>query len=174
MNFIAYFNSLDWYFKDVWYALVGLWFISGIGISLILKKFGRTAWTGYIPVYNVFQLYSMAGHGTNFVIALILILARIVIKYGGLVFALTNHNDAYFAGAKLMSASMLIIQIAMHYIMCDALAKKFGEPKQISIGLFFLLPLLVILLGTGPYIVEQTQEKAICQKSFSRISMARS
>ena len=108
--------------------------ICAIGNWKVFTKAGEEGWKAIIPIYNNYVSYKISWNTKMFWIMLgCLVINFLCSKIGGFVGTL--------GGLFSLAATILT------FIQCTKLAKAFGHGIGFAIGLFFLNPIFVILLG---------------------------
>lgn len=97
---------------------------------LIFIKAGEPGWKSIIPVYSVYVQYQLTWKG-----------------YIGIIWCVLLIAGRVFSGAvgSIISIAAFVIQcIAM-----NKLAKSFGHGTGFTVGLIFLTPIFLMILGFG-------------------------
>ncbi len=107
------------------------WILQIIAVWKIFKKAGEKGWKSIIPIYNQVMLFKISGISPWFVLALIILYVLTVVP----------NTIVHFI---IMILSM-IIQIYQYCM----LAKSFGKGTAFTLGLIFLNPIFLMILGFG-------------------------
>lgn len=117
-------------------AAVCIWYIFLIaGYWKIFKKAGELSWKALIPFVNTYTRYKISWTPKMFWIFIALNLA------GG-----AFPEDAGFILATAGAAAS-IAALAISALSCGKLARAFGHGTGFAVGLFFLEPVFVLILG---------------------------
>ncbi len=112
----------------------------------LFKKAGEKGWKSIIPVYNIFTSYKIAWKPVWFWIYLVVNFAYL--SFDSLAGAVSNSQTA--ATVLLAIAALLAIASFVIWVMYNnKLAKAFGHGAGFTIGLIFLNPLFILILGFG-------------------------
>ncbi len=117
----------------VWYVLqvVAYW--------KIFTKAGQPGWKSIIPVYNVYTQYKIAWSGKMFWLFLILaVAANVVAGMAG------DNSILSLVGVILMLCAAVISVVGVH-----KLSKAFHHGVGFTLGLLFLNPIFMLILGLG-------------------------
>ncbi len=102
----------------------------------IFNKFGEPGWKSLIPFYNWYILYKYSWNPTMFWVVLISTLVSVTLAmFGGVLGAL----------GILMILATCVIPIIRYY----KLSKCFGHGILFTLGLLFLRPIFLSILGFG-------------------------
>lgn len=114
-----------------------------VGQWKVFEKAGEAGWKSLIPIYNLFVLWKIAGKSFGRLILTIIV--------GYLIAALCG---ILLKGAGVLIAAIIILAIGIDVIVetarfCGALSKSFGHGSGFAVGLFFLQPIFLMILGLG-------------------------
>ncbi len=114
----------------VWYVLqvVAYW--------KIFKKAGEAGWKSIIPVYNLYIQYKISWSGTWFVVFLACTVVGSI---------LSTFSGAVYVIGLILAAIGAIVGLYSSY----KLSKAFGHGGGFTIGLIFLSPIFILILGFG-------------------------
>lgn len=119
------------------------WVLQAIGKSLVFKKAGRTPWHGFIPVLSDWHQLDLSW---NEMIAWFWV-ATVVIC--GLF--LSGAVNAIFHIKPYIHDALTIVAVVTLYIVmiidCYQLGKAFKKNFFFVLGLFFLFPIFMLILG---------------------------
>lgn len=125
-------------------AVLGLisYLLSSFARMKLFTKAGEAGWKGWIPFYGEYVLYEISWAGKYYWIFLALT---------ALQFVLSMNSNTIMA---LLSFMAVTVAAALRFIQSIRLAKAFGKGVGTSIGLFFLPPVFLLILGLGnaPYL----------------------
>ena len=103
----------------------------------LFKKAGEPGWKSIIPVYNGYILYKISWKPMMFWITLaISIVAGILYSIG---------SDV----ATVIGALLLIVGVVIEIMQIHKLSKAYGHGVGYTIGLIFLTPIFMLILGLG-------------------------
>lgn len=103
----------------------------------IFKKAGEAGWKALIPIYNVYIQYKLTWKAMMF-------LPVVVLGLGGA--AMMNSEQT---GIMLMGIAMALVGLVFEIIGLSKLSKSFGHGGGFTLGLVFLNPIFVLILGFG-------------------------
>lgn len=102
----------------------------------IFTKFGEPGWKALIPFYNQYILFKYSWNPTMFWAVLI----------GGFVsVVLSMFGGALSVLGTLVNLAVLVVSIIQSY----KLSKSFGHGVPFTLGLLFLNPIFLLILGFG-------------------------
>lgn len=122
--------------KQVSIILILIYILCIIARWLIFIKAGESGWKSIIPLYNVYVQYQLTWKGSMAIIMMALLFTSRVFSELGIP----------------LSAIGSILDIAAFVIQCIAmnkLAKSFGHGAGFTVGLIFLTPVFLMILGFG-------------------------
>lgn len=105
---------------------------------MVFTKAGEAGWKSIIPFYGDFVFYRICWDTRFFWISLVLSLIR----------QLLDKDDAGFFLSVVVFLLGLVIA-AIDFLFCCQLAKAFGKSIGFALGLFFLKPIFMMILGFG-------------------------
>lgn len=113
--------------------------LSIIGICKVFKKAGRPAGFAFIPFYSTYVSFDIAGCKNMFwaylAVTVINYICSSIISYSGSI------------GALICMLMCLIANVVISIIWNVKLAKAFGRSGGFGVGLFFLSPIFMMILG---------------------------
>ena len=118
----------------------------------IFAKAGEPGWKSLIPIYNTYIFYKIVGM-KNYFWGLICatILASIIAGVTG--FDTNNMQNNSLTGANLFGAIVYlvygIVALVISIIYCNRTSKAFGHGIGYTLGLIFLQPIFLLILGFG-------------------------
>lgn len=131
-----------------------------IALWKIFTKAGIKGWKSLIPIYNLYCAYKMVGISPLWVLWQFLSVAAYIIA---LVCALGDRAEAYFNSADatlpkdvitngwviatIIIAAIISIYINIRYAI--RLARAFSKGNGFAVGIFFLQPIFLLILGFG-------------------------
>lgn len=122
---------------------ISCWALQAIGKCLVFKKAGKTPWHGFIPVLSDWHQLDLSW---NRMIAWfwVIILVITALFLSGIVRAIIPIKPYIHDSLTIVFVmTLLIIMI----IDCYQLAKAFGKNFFFVLGLFFLFPIFMLILG---------------------------
>lgn len=134
------FTSLPWhnyygFFSFVWYVLLAM------GLYQIFQKAGEQGWKAIIPIYNLYICFKIAGREGFFWIWILVTLGA------GLCSWMSGFILLFWMGiiAWILSLCAVLLLADMWY----CLAQMFGHGFLFALGLIFLNPIFIMILGYG-------------------------
>lgn len=118
------------------------WLLQVIANWRIFTKAGEAGWKSIIPVYGDYVSYKIAWQTTYFWIVLILGIISSVV--GGFV-----NPDGSNAILLVIVSLIRIVTVIIGIFYSLKLAKAFGKGTGFAIGLIFLQPIFMLILGFG-------------------------
>ncbi len=129
-------------------AVIGLiaYFLTSFGYMKVFQKAGEAGWKGWVPFLCDFTAYKLSWETRFFWI----FLAMTVVQ-GVLQTAFSGNTNLFLS---LLNLALVVGLAAVRFMQCIRLAKAFGKGMGFSIGLFFLPPVFLLILGLGnaPYL----------------------
>ncbi len=117
----------------VWYVL------QVIAYWRIFTKAGQPGWKSIIPIYNVYTQYKISWSGGMFWVFLILsVAANVVAGMAG------EGSTLAIVGTVLMICAVLVSLVSVY-----KLARSFHHGLPFTLGLLFLSPIFMLILGLG-------------------------
>lgn len=119
-----------------------MWVFQIIAYWKMFTKAGVPGWKSIIPFYNQYVMYKLTWKTSWFWITLI-----VAVVYG--VFTSLNQNfpdNMLYAVLLLISA---IIALVITIISYHKISKAYGHGAGYTVGLLFLWPIFVLILGYG-------------------------
>ncbi len=120
-----------WSLLFVWYILqiIACW--------RIFTKGGERGWKSLIPIYSTYIQYKLTWNSQWFLVTLICVTLNLVFS-----------NSTNMAGAMVSSIAS-IVALFVHAISYFKLSQAFGHGIGFGIGLIFLNPIFMLILGFG-------------------------
>lgn len=112
----------------IWYVVLV------IAMWKMYAKAGEAGWKSLIPIYNTYIMYKLSWSPNMFWITLVLNVVGIILSAVGLSFV-----------SLVCSLVVLVIGI----IQLSKLSKAFGHGIGFTLGLLFLNPIFMLILGFG-------------------------
>jgi len=138
--FLNIFTSLQWnnfygVFSFIWYVLLVL------GLYQTFEKAGEQGWKAIIPIYNLYICFQIACKPSYFLVWAVLGLMA------GLCSWLSGFALLFWLGAFSWILSILSMLVLAY--MWYNLALSFGYDFLFALGLIFLNPIFIMILGFG-------------------------
>jgi hypothetical protein len=122
-----------------------------IGEWKVFKKAGLAPWTSLIPIYNMYcHIVEVAKLHWGYFAAIIIvpIISRFVVRL-----AYSFYDIIGYGSYRTISTGFTVITslalFAINIIMCSKTSKNFGKGIGFTIGLIFLFPIFIFILGFG-------------------------
>lgn len=131
LAFIGAFSVIILIVGIIWYVL------GAIACMKMFTKANEAGWKGWIPILNTYTIYSICWEGKFFWIWFVL---RIVEAYT------VNSQNTVVA---VLNAVAMICATVINLIRSLRLSKSFGHGVGFGIGLLFLEPIFLLILGFG-------------------------
>ncbi len=93
--------------------------LSIVALWKLFKKAGKPGWASIIPIYNIVVLFQIVNISPWLILLMLIPIVNFVV--------------------------MLVLSI----VVCSRLAKAYGKGTGFAIGLFFLYPIFILILGLG-------------------------
>jgi hypothetical protein len=141
-----------------------------IGEWKVFKKAGLAPWKSLIPIYNIYcHIVDIARmHWIYFVVIIIIpIFSRFAIRFLYLFYGMFSYGlYRYIFKISYVVTSLAIMTI--NIIMCSKTSKNFGKGIGFTIGLIFLFPVFILILGFGNAIFNPVEANFITPKSLPK------
>ncbi len=131
----------------IWLFSAGIWLLAFtvlfyllqiIAQWMLFKKAGEGGWKSLIPVYNYYTLFKITwSRSAFFVMAVLMVGSAVLLQY-------TDSGICQVFG-KIFSALVSLITIIETY----KVSRAYGHGFPYFLGLLFLEPLFVMILGLG-------------------------
>lgn len=110
------------------------------GLFSLFEKAGQNGWAAFIPFYNMYIAFKIAGKQPSFPIWLMCFACTAIMGVIGKVIPLIPSLVSGIAG---------LIQLVILFDMWYSLSLHFGHSIGYALGLTFLNPVFILLLGYG-------------------------
>ena len=130
------------------FLAVIIWLFHTMALWRIFTKSGEAGWKSLIPVYSHYILFKIAGKQAIFSAALILATASAFLNMLSNFF---KDDESRFIVLTIWGV-IIILCIILARIYVDysySLSKAFGHGIAFALGLIFLEPLFMLILGFG-------------------------
>lgn len=121
----------------VFILVIGWYILQVIAYWKIFEKANEPGWKAIIPFYNTYTQYKFTWNTRAFWIVLI----------GGIVGGILQETTEGIP--SLLGTLIMLIVAIFNIISLNKLAKAFGHGVGFTIGLFFLNPIFMLILGFG-------------------------
>jgi hypothetical protein len=122
------------------FVLIGIWYIlQVIGYWKIFQKAGKPGWHSIIPILNVYDEFDICWKGFYGLLMMVALAVGSAFSNGG------SEGGNTSVVAAVCGILVLVLGIVGNY----KLAKCFGKGIGTFLGLVFLEPLFMIILGFG-------------------------
>ncbi|MBQ6520415.1 MAG: hypothetical protein IJI14_17000 [Anaerolineaceae bacterium] len=117
------------------------WFVQAVGKFFVFKKAGKTPWHGFIPVLSDWHQLDLSWN------------RMIAWLWVGILIICCLFLSGIFSGLMkpyIHDSLTIVFVITLYIIMiidCYQLAKAFGKNFFFVLGLFFLFPIFMVILG---------------------------
>ncbi len=102
----------------------------------VIQKMGEPWWKAIIPIYHSYVLYDHVWVGWIGVLAAILEIYAQSVTEG-------------YSPETVWTSLLLLVSLIIQIIFCNKLSKAFGHGIGYTIGLLFLEPIFILILGFG-------------------------
>ena len=120
--------------------IIGMWFL--------FEKADEPGWKALIPLYNMYILYNICWEA-KFYFAINL---PCTVVYSFLkTFASNNPflSDGISMLLNALAILLLLATVAIQFFLCRKLTSAFYKSDLFTVGLFFLYPVFILILGLG-------------------------
>lgn len=135
-------NALAAIFGTFAILVIAALIISAIGRWKVLAKAGKPGWHGIIPILGDYDLYDISWNTQYF---LYMVIAMVVYSVSS---GLYNNGAGSFLFSVISLAASAVVTILSVYLNFK-LAKSFEKGTGFAIGLVFLNPIFMLILGFG-------------------------
>ena len=119
----------------IFILVIGWYILQVVAYWKIFEKAGEPGWKAIVPFYNTYTQYKFPWNTRAFWIVLI----------GGIVGGILQ--EATEGIPSLLGTLIVLIVAIFNIISLNKLAKAFGHGVGFTIGLFFLNPIFMLILG---------------------------
>lgn len=119
----------------VFILVIGWYILQVVAYWKIFEKAGEPGWKAIIPFYNTYTQYKFTWNTRAFWI----------VPIGGIVGAVLQ--EATDGIVSILGSLIVLIVAIFNIISLNKLAKAFGHGVGFTIGLFFLNPIFMLILG---------------------------
>ena len=121
----------------IFILVIGWYILQVVAYWKIFEKAGEPGWKAIVPFYNTYTQYKFTWNTRALWIVLI----------GGIVGGILQ--EATEGIPSLLGTLIVLIVAIFNIISLNKLAKAFGHGVGFTIGLFFLNPIFMLILGLG-------------------------
>lgn len=120
----------------VFFLLLALiaYVIYAIGAYRMFQKAGKPGYLAWIPIVNEYISYTIAWNSNAYFVSLL----------SGIISGFSSGDHKGF-----LASVASIVALITKFLFTQKLAKAFGKSELFGIGLFFLEPIFVMILGFG-------------------------
>lgn len=111
----------------------------------IFEKAGEAGWKSLIPIYNVYILWKIANLSFLKFFLICLAYSILVPILSGIVIASGSVLLSFLI--TLLAIAFVIYIIVVAWKLCSNLSHSFGHGTGFALGLFFLMPIFLLILG---------------------------
>ena len=112
----------------------------------LFLKANVSGWKSIIPIYSEYKIYKIVWKPKFFGLYLVLLIAN------GVLTAILSGTDYYSGGTVFLMAIRYIVVLCcfvLQFFFCLLLAFSYGKGTAFAIGLLFLYPIFILILGLG-------------------------
>lgn len=112
----------------------------------LFVKANVAGWKSIIPIYSEYKIYKIVWKPKFFGLYLLLLIAN------GVITTLLSGADYYSGSIVFLTTIRYIIVLAcclVQFFFCRHLAFSYGKGTGFAVGLFFLYPIFILILGLG-------------------------
>lgn len=117
-----------------------------VSFWMLFKKANVPEWKSIIPIYNFYKMYQIVWKTKFFGLQFALLIVRSVILY------LIKNVFVTGAFSMVLSAVQTILMLlccVIDFFFCRHIAFSYGKDTGFAVGLFFLYPIFILILGLG-------------------------
>jgi len=116
-----------------------VWAICSVIANIhIFQKAGERGWKSFVPIYNNYITYKISWRPLWFWVSALLFVASVVLNY-------LSHNEVLDIIAIVVTVASALI----HMVGLYRLSRAFGHGFPFALGLIFLHPVFILILGLG-------------------------
>lgn len=123
-----------------------LWLLQVIPYWRLFKKADSHGWQSIIPIYNEYKFFKITWSGGAFWFMLLLALLNGIFTYLLQQNVVTGVAAVIFAILEILVA---IIVLIFNIVSCSKISHAYGKGGGFAVGLFFLRPIFILILGLG-------------------------
>ncbi len=125
-------------------AIIALvWIVlSIIGLWKVFSKAGEKGWKSIIPILNTYTLFKISWKPLMFWIYFGLSIATGIINS-------VSGNDSDNFGILILSLAVSVASLVISIMLYNKLSHAFGKGTGFTVGLVFLSPIFLMILGCG-------------------------
>lgn len=112
----------------------------------LFVKANVSGWKSIIPIYSEYNIYKIVWKPKFYGLYLLLLIAN------GALAAMLSGADYYSGNTIFLTAARYIVVLfcfVLQFFFCRHLALSYGKGTGFAIGLFFLYPVFILILGLG-------------------------
>lgn len=122
------------------------WILQVVSFWRLFEKAGVPGWKSIIPFYSDYMLFKIAWQTVYFWILLLLSAIINILQF------FTNNGYVTGVGASIITIIAMVISVGtlfIQFMYTRNLARAYGKSSGFGIGLFFLYPIFILILGLG-------------------------
>ncbi len=123
-------------------ALIVFWIFQIIAYWKLFTKAGEPGWKSIIPIYNGYVQYKITWKPMWFWIAFVAMFVLNLLNQ-------FSNPDAPNTAIIIITTIVLIINIVIQIMATVKLSRAYGHGIGFAIGLIFLYPIFILILGYG-------------------------
>lgn len=117
-----------------------------VSFWMLFKKANVPEWKSIIPIYNFYKMYDIVWETKYFWLSIGLSFVHAIFSYLIQNVFTTGILMIIFTVIRLI---ILFFSCMVEYFFCRNLARSYGKGDGFTIGLFFLYPIFILILGLG-------------------------
>lgn len=143
LNQLLSFYKLEFY---IFLIQISLFVLQIIAYWFLFKKAGVAGWKSIIPIYNNYKMYQIVWDVKYFGAYLVLAMINGIFNY--------LLQSVFTVGVLALIFSIirfivLMMSCLVDFFFCRKLAFAYGKSSGFAVGLFFLFPIFILILGLG-------------------------
>ena len=136
-------SGMQFYFL---FISLGVYILEIIAFWSLFKKANVPGWKSIIPVYNTYTLFKIAWKSKYFWLTLLVsVIYSAAVGLG----RVSNFNGVFIIIEGVISVVFGLISLLLTFFLCRKTAFVYGKGTGFAIGLFFLYPIFILILGLG-------------------------
>lgn len=136
-------SGMQFYFL---FISLAVYILEIIAFWSLFKKANVPGWKSIIPVYNTYTLFKIAWKSKYFWLTLLVsVIYSVAVGLG----RVSNLNGVFIIIEGVISVVFGLISLLLTFFLCRKTALVYGKGTGFAIGLFFLYPIFILILGLG-------------------------
>ncbi len=131
-----------------YYLLISLavYILEIIAFWSLFRKANVPGWKSIIPIYNTYTFFKIVWKSKYFWITLLVsVIYSVAVGLG----RASNLNGVFIIIEGVISVIFGLILLLLTFFLCRKTALAYGKGTGFTIGLFFLYPIFILILGLG-------------------------